>query len=88
MTVTIEAIEFDRVDYDRDADVLYLSAGDPARATDFDETPDGHAVRYDPDGQLVGVTIVGARRIADEGRDVRLQAPLTLTAAAIAAMLR
>lgn len=88
MSVTIAAIEFDRVDYDREADVLYLSAGEPSQAVDFDETAEGHALRYDADGRLVGVTIVGARRLADEGRDVRLQAPVTLTADAIAAMVR
>lgn len=88
MSLTIAAIEFDRVDYDREADVLYLSAGDPARATDFDETPDGHALRFDADGQLVGMTIVGARRLADAGHDVRVQAPVTLTAEAIAAMVQ
>jgi uncharacterized protein YuzE len=88
MSVTITAIEFDRIDYDREADVLYLSAGDPARAVDFDETADGHALRFDRDGQLVGVTIVGARRLADTGRDVQLQAPIKLSADAIAAMTR
>lgn len=88
MSLTIAAIDFDRVDYDREADVLYLSAGDPARATDFDETPDGHALRYDADGRLVGVTIVGARRLTEQHRDVHLQAQITLPADALAAILR
>ena len=88
MSITIAAIDFDRVDYDRDADVLYLSSGDPANAVDFDESSDGHALRYDADGRLVGITIVGARRLADAGQDVRVQAPVTLTADTLAAIIR
>ncbi|HVE68623.1 MAG TPA: DUF2283 domain-containing protein [Solirubrobacteraceae bacterium] len=58
--VTIDGIQFDRARYDRDADVLYLAAGDPARARDFDGTPEGHHVWYDERGRLIGVTFVGA----------------------------
>ena len=43
MTVSIGST-FDHVDYDADADVLYLHVGDPANATDFDESPEGHAL--------------------------------------------
>lgn len=58
--IEIDGIEFDRARYDRDADVLYLAAGNPARARDFDGTPEGHHVRYDEHGRLIGVTFVGA----------------------------
>jgi uncharacterized protein YuzE len=67
MSVTIGSVTFDRVSNDRDADVLYLSVGDPARAVGFDESVEGHALRYDVDGRLVGLTIVGARQLL-EGR--------------------
>jgi uncharacterized protein YuzE len=50
MSVTIADITFDRVSYDRDADVLYLHVGDPTGAADFDESPEGHALRFDHDG--------------------------------------
>ena len=63
--------DFDTAHYDREADALYLSVGDPARAVDFDETPEGHALRYDKHGELNGVTIVGARRLVDEHRGIR-----------------
>jgi YD repeat-containing protein len=66
MTLTIGSITFDHVSYDRDADVLYLSVGDPERAVEFDESAEGHALRYDSDGRLVGVTIVGAGRLLEE----------------------
>ncbi len=66
MNVQIGPYTFDRVRYDHDADVLYLAKGDPARAVDFDETPDGHAVSYDANGDLVGLTLIDVRRLLDE----------------------
>lgn len=68
MTITIGDTEFDRVSYDREADVLYLHVGEPSSATTFDESPEGHALRFGPDGRLVGVTLVNARGLLeDEG---------------------
>lgn len=68
MSVHIGPYTFDRVRYDRDANVLYLSQGDPARAVDWDETPGGHAVSFDPDGNLVGLTLIGVRALLDEAQ--------------------
>ncbi len=34
MTITIGTIKFDRVDYDADGDVLYLSVGEPREPAD------------------------------------------------------
>jgi uncharacterized protein YuzE len=65
MSITVGSVTFDRVSYDREADVLYLSVGDPAEAVDFDESAEGHALRYDADGKLVGLTIVNARRLLE-----------------------
>jgi YD repeat-containing protein len=77
MSVTIGGITFDRVRYDREGDVLYLHVGDPATAVDFDASPEGHALRYDAAGRLVGVTLVNARWLLEhEGRiTVTLPAP-------------
>jgi uncharacterized protein YuzE len=75
MTVKIGGIEFDRVDYDRDADVLYLHVGQPNSAVDWDESDEGHALRYGPDGALVGITIVNARRILDEDGEIAITLP-------------
>jgi hypothetical protein len=47
MNVTVGNVVFDNVAYDRKADVLYLHVGDPATAVDFEESPEGHALRYD-----------------------------------------
>jgi uncharacterized protein YuzE len=77
MSVQIGPYIFDRVRYDRDADVLYLAHGDPARAVDFDETPEGNAVSYDANGELVGLTLIDVRRLLaeTEGGQVTIELP-------------
>ncbi len=67
MAVCIGDVVFDHVGYEEGADVLYLHVGDPSSAVGFDESPEGHALRFDANGRLVGVTIVGARRALDSG---------------------
>jgi uncharacterized protein YuzE len=66
MTITIGSNTFDRVHYDAEVDVLYLHKGDPSTAVDFDESPEGHALRFDARGNLVGVTLVGAKSLIDK----------------------
>ena len=61
MNVTIGDISFDNVSYDANGDVLYLHVGDPRSAVDFDESSEGHHLRFDESGDLVGVTIVNAK---------------------------
>jgi uncharacterized protein YuzE len=76
VSIHIGPYTFDQVRYDPEADVLYLSMGDPARAVDFDETPDGHALRFDNRGELVGLTIIDAqRRVREGGGDLVLDLP-------------
>lgn len=76
MSVTIGDINFDRVEYDAEADVLYLHVGDPARAVDFDETPEGHAVRLDDDGTVVGLTLVRPKRLLARDGELRVTLPI------------
>ena len=66
MSVRLGGIEFDNVDYDREVDVLYLHVGEPSTAVDWDESPEGHHLRFGADGKLVGITIVNARWLLDE----------------------
>ena len=48
-------------DYDEEADVLYLSIGDPAPAVGID-IGEGVVLRYDePRKELTGLTIIGLR---------------------------
>ena len=74
-SVKIAGIEFDRVVYDAEADVLYLHVGDPATAVDWDGTPEGHATRYGPDGSLVGLTIVNARWLLEQDGEIAITLP-------------
>lgn len=74
-SVRIAGIEFDRVVYDRDADVLYLHVGEPSSAVGFDATPEGHHTRYGPDGSLVGLTIVNARWLLEQDGEILLTLP-------------
>lgn len=75
MSVTIAGVTFDRVRYDAEGDVLYLHVGDPSTAVDFDESPEGHALRFDAQGRLVGLTIVNARWLRDQGGPVVVTLP-------------
>ena len=72
MSLTIAGTTFDHVAYDSEVDVLYLQVGAPPKAAaDFDASPEGHYIRYDERGALLGLTIVNARRILErEGKVV------------------
>jgi uncharacterized protein YuzE len=75
MSVTIANITFDRVRYDQEGDVLALHVGDPTTAVDFDESPEGHALRFDAAGELVGITIVNARWLLDHEGKIAITLP-------------
>jgi uncharacterized protein YuzE len=47
------------VDYDKEADVLYISLERPQKATDTEMTDDGLLLRYRKK-QLVGITVLEA----------------------------
>jgi uncharacterized protein YuzE len=67
MNIKIDDLIFDHGHYDTEGDVLYLSRGDTNHASDAALTSEGHGVRYDDTGEVIGVTIINARRII--GRD-------------------
>ena len=63
--IKIGPVTFDHADYDADSDVLYLHVGEP-REAEGEETPEGHVLRYAPGTQnIVGLTVLGARRLLD-----------------------
>lgn len=75
MSIQIANITFDRVDYDAEGDVLYLHHGDPSTAVDYDASPEGHALRFDEQGNLVGITIINARWLLDHEGEIALTIP-------------
>jgi uncharacterized protein YuzE len=61
MTVHVGPYEFDHVSYGSDGDVLYLRRGERQEAEETFGTPEGHAVRLDENGEVIGITIVNAK---------------------------
>jgi uncharacterized protein YuzE len=67
LSITIDGLVFDHADYDAEGDVLYLARGEAEAASDAALTPEGHGIRYGPNGEVIGVTIINAKSIL--GRD-------------------
>ncbi len=75
MTVKIGRLTFDNSSYDQLGDVLYLHLGKPGAAVDFDETPEGHALRFDADENVIGLTIVNARWLLERDGELVVTLP-------------
>jgi len=75
MTVQIGNLTFDRVHYDAGGDVLYLHRADPKEAVDFDASPEGHALRFNAAGELIGVTIVRPRWLLENEGTITITIP-------------
>lgn len=75
MSVTIDNTTFTHSHYDPDGDVLYLKTVVPDNAVEFDSTPEGHAVRFNAAGELVGITIVNARWLLDRDGKIEITLP-------------
>ncbi len=73
-TIKIGDWEFDHSFYDRDADVLYLSIGEP-HAAYGEDTPEGHILRFDANDNFCGLTLVGIREIYDSGETPTVTLP-------------
>ena len=54
------------IDYDEESDVLYFSFVYPPNAVDHEEDEDGIIRNYDKEGTLTGLTIIAAKRFAEE----------------------
>jgi len=53
------------IDYDEEADVLYLNFTYPPTAVEHEEDEDGIVRNYDAAGTLTGLTIVAAKRFLE-----------------------
>jgi uncharacterized protein YuzE len=76
MSLTIGSHTFDRVNYDEGGDVLYLHKGDAISDSDWDETPEGHGISFNTDGELVGLTIVSPRHLLERHGEIKLTLPV------------
>ena len=50
------------IDYDEDADVLYMNFTYPPKGVEHEEDENGIVKNYDEKGNLTGLTIIGATR--------------------------
>lgn len=75
MSVRIGHHEFDCATYDAEAHVLYLRRG-PSRPADRTyASPEGHGVRFDEAGQVIGITIVNAKLLSERDGMITLTSP-------------
>jgi uncharacterized protein YuzE len=82
VNITIGPLSFDHADYDADSDVLYLHVGEP-QPGEGEETPEGHVVRYAAGtNRVVGLTVLGARRILDRDGHLAVTVPETVETSA------
>lgn len=75
MSITIGPYTFPVVHYDETGDVLYLHTIAPDGAVDFEDSPEGHGLRFGPDGELVGITILNARWLLEQKGKIEVTLP-------------
>jgi uncharacterized protein YuzE len=75
MTVRIGSLTFDHATYDARGDVLYLHVGERQEAAESEETPEGHVLRFDAHGEVVGLTIVNAKWLLDRDGAINVTVP-------------
>ena len=56
--------------YEPVGDVLYLSSPSDDKHAPAQQTPEGHAVRMDPDGRITHLTAINARWLLDRDGDL------------------
>jgi uncharacterized protein YuzE len=75
ITLQIGGLAFDHASYDSRGDVLYLHVGQPSTASGGQQTPEGHVVRYDAEGQVVGLTIINTRWLLERDGALAVTVP-------------
>jgi uncharacterized protein YuzE len=81
MIVRIGNHEFDDVLFDAERDVLYMHKGTPVPARETVPTPEGHAVMLDENGDIIGITVVNARWLAERDGQITVTIPESTHAA-------
>lgn len=72
MSVAFEDVIFDKVDWDQDADVLYMSTSG-VTACEREETAEGHVLRFDENGKICGMTIIGVSRFLEPTENSKVE---------------
>lgn len=80
MIVRIGNHKFDDVLFDAERDVLYMHKGKPVPARETVPTPEGHAVMLDENGDIIGITVVNARWLAERDGRITVTVPNTTSA--------
>lgn len=75
MIVRLGDQEFDNIVYDADRDVLYLSRGKPAPAAETLPSLEGHAIRLNEAGEIIGITVISAKWWAERDGRVTVTLP-------------
>jgi uncharacterized protein YuzE len=75
MTVGIGNLTFDHATYDERGGVLYLRAGEQTAATESEETPEGHVLRMNAAGEVIGITIINAKWLLDRDHAINITIP-------------
>jgi len=75
MIVRLGEHEFDDVCFDAERDVLYMHKGKPVVAGMTLPSPEGHAVRFDDAGEIIGITVINARWLAERYGRVTVTIP-------------
>jgi uncharacterized protein YuzE len=76
VSVRIGGHAFEHATYDEPGDVLYLrNDAPPGTAVTTYGTPEGHAVRLDANGRLLGMTIVNARWLVERDGELVITIP-------------
>jgi uncharacterized protein YuzE len=75
MTVKIGPLTFDHASYDEQGDVLYLRIGQREAAADSEQTPEGHVMRFDAAGKIIGLTIINAKWLLERNGELIVTLP-------------
>lgn len=55
--------------------MLYLHIGDPRQAAGSEETPEGHVLRFDADGEVIGLTIINTKWLLERDHAINVTVP-------------
>lgn len=84
MIVRMGNHEFDDVVYDAVGDVLYMHKGKPVPAAKTLASPEGHAVMLNSAGEIIGITVVNAKWLAERDGQITVSIPERLETSASA----